>query len=840
MKYKPDTGLLLALALCAFSLWPLLYRTGLPNGDDVLYHVYRAAEMERAWTHGVLFPRWAEGFYTGYGSPVFHYYASLSYYLSAGLMRVLGLSALDSFRVLIAVAMLGGAAGMYAFVRGFADRLGGVLAAMAYTYSPYILYTEPYSRGAYPELMAFALFPLVMAAYGRLLRRGGALAFALAALGGAMLIITHNLMALVLTAMLAGWLAWMGAGASLSRKPSGGHGTAVSLQTALWAMGALALGVALAAYFWLPVMREGGAVRLGNLTGGAGVSELDYRRFFVPLDDLLAHSPRVDAGALNGLDHQLNLGLAQWALALAGVIGIAVQRWVPHPPTPSPRGEGEQDTIQVNKRQSSSDRRGVVETGTIPFLRGQRTPSGVGFFALAGLLTVALMLPAAEPVWATLWPMTYLQFPWRFLGPAAFALSVLVGLNTLWIARLPRRIGFTITAALVFGIIALATPLFYVTEWAHDSVDTSVAAYHEQELKGFQRGTTFSNEYLPISVQVEPDATPRLLADYADGYPVNRAHLEALPPGVTLDLLDHGPQHDVWRVNAPQGFTLEVLTYAWEGWTATVDGQPVPITPSNPHGLITFPVAAGEHEVRLTLGSTPARDLGNAVTVLAALVPLGVLVWLRRRHRPLVAVQLGSADADRFQAPLASGRGWGEVHALIVGGLLALVFVAAYMREGGAWVESPPGEARLAQHTLDYQMGDSLRLLGYDLNATTLRPGGRLKLRVYWYASASIPYGYSSFVHLSSGGPPLAQADKLNPAGLPTKTWGGGGYIHDDYVITLPETMPPGSYQLTIGLYTCETRPAGECGNGDRLPVLDANGGALGDAAPLATITVGE
>jgi uncharacterized membrane protein len=75
-----DFGLLLTLALCAFALWPLLYRPGLPNGNDVLYHVYRTAEMDRAWTHGVLLPRWAESCYTGDGAPVFNYYASLSYY----------------------------------------------------------------------------------------------------------------------------------------------------------------------------------------------------------------------------------------------------------------------------------------------------------------------------------------------------------------------------------------------------------------------------------------------------------------------------------------------------------------------------------------------------------------------------------------------------------------------------------------------------------------------------------------------------------------------------------------------------------------------------------------
>ena len=83
-----------------------------------------------------------------------------------------------------------------------------MIAAVSYVYSPYILFTEPYSRGAYPELMAFALFPLVMWVYSRLTRTGAASAFLLAVLGSGALIITHNLMALVLTAILAAWIVW--------------------------------------------------------------------------------------------------------------------------------------------------------------------------------------------------------------------------------------------------------------------------------------------------------------------------------------------------------------------------------------------------------------------------------------------------------------------------------------------------------------------------------------------------------------------------------------------------------------------------------------------------------
>jgi hypothetical protein len=176
---------------------------------------------------------------------------------------------------------------------------------------------------------------------------------------------------------------------------------------------------------------------------------------------------------------------------------------------------------------------------------------------------------------------------------------------------------------------------------------------------------------------------------------------------------------------------------------------------------------------------------------------------------------------------------------LIASFLLSAVLLALLMRPGGAWIESPAGEAWSAQTPVEYQLGDNLALLGYDLNATQFRPGDKLRLNLYWWASAPVPYGYAVFVHVTPGGPPSAQADKLNPAGRPTVNWTPEqGFIKDDYAITLPESLAPGTYQIVVGLYTCDTRPAGECGNGERPPVRDAAGNLIGDAVPLAEIVI--
>ena len=562
-----DLGLIALLILTLFTAIPLLSHAGLPNGSDVLYHTYRVGEMHRSWQHGAFFPSWAEGLYFGYGSPLFHFYASLTYYLTSILTAIFNVSSLDALRTVLMLSLFGCSSGMYLFMSRRTGRLGGIITGLVYVYSPYLMYTEAYARGTYPELLAFAIFPFILWRIDALRDKPSPLNFVWVVILQVALINAHNLMALTLTVLTVGWIVWEGVIQKVNF-----HASRVQWKPSAIAFLAVSMGMAVSANFWLPVLFESQTVNLQNLTG---VALLDYRNFFVPLGDLLGMTPRHDAGAINGLSELLIIGVAQWGLALFGLIITFLM-----------------------------------------YLRGYRTRHaqtylGALFFTVMAVVMIFLMTPSAASFWESFRSVQLLQFPWRLLGPVVACLAILAGMNGLWLERLKRPLQIGLVAIILALPIVTVIPLFYVPEWSNTEVDTSISAYHASEKAGLQMGTTFTDEYRPSDAFTVPAPTDSLLADYADDYPIDKFNHTTLPENAELELIENTPQSHEWQIRTDEAFTAEIYNFYWLGWQADIDGQAIDIIPSLNHGLITIQIPAGEHRLKVYLGSTPARDLGR-------------------------------------------------------------------------------------------------------------------------------------------------------------------------------------------------------------------------------------
>jgi hypothetical protein len=314
---------------------------------------------------------------------------------------------------------------------------------------------------------------------------------------------------------------------------------------------------------------------------------------------------------------------------------------------------------------------------------------------------------------------------------------------------------------------------------------------------------------------------PRLLEEYAAGGIVNKANV---PPGVKVTPTLYTPVWLEWVVYSDEGFTMEVYTFYWEGWRAAIDNRPIDITPSPVHGLITFEVPPGGHLVRVFLGTTPARLGGNLLST----VSLGLL---------LAFVALRIHKLRRYAPPLpevANASVW-PVSAAVA----AVIALGLVRPQGIFYLNTPPGEAPASQR-VRFNVGDSVQVIGYDLNGREFRPGDTVRLVIYWFPTQTATVDYSSFAHIGTRGlPPLAQQDKLHPADrVMTQWWRPIGYLYDEYLIRLPDDMPPGEYDVMVGLYTCGEVPLEECGSGIRPTVTDADGSVVGDVVPLTTIRV--
>ncbi len=130
------------------------------------------------------------------------------------------------------------------------------------------------------------------------------------------------------------------------------------------------------------------------------------------------------------------------------------------------------------------------------------------------------------------------------------------------------------------------------------------------------------------------------------------------------------------------------------------------------------------------------------------------------------------------------------------------------------------------------RLGESIQLLGYDLDQQEAAAGDTLRLTLYWHALSEIESSYTVFNHLiDDENRTWGQSDGIPGDGaLPTSSWISGEYVVDEYEIPVQSDTPPGEYLLEAGMYDLTTML--------RLPIVDSEGAVLGDRILLEATPV--
>jgi hypothetical protein len=750
--------LLVGLILAA----PLLQNAALCL-DDAALHVYRTVALDRALHDGLLYPRWFPDLAYGYGFPFFNYREPLGYYL-VEIVHLLGASVPLALNVVLAGSLIASGLTMNLWISDVFDRPAGFVAAIVYMAAPYTV-IDSLVRANLPEAIALALMPLILWAFRRLLLRGGRKYFVVAVLSFAALLLTHNISSLIFVPVLIVYIFVLRRAHAV--KPG------VTFYALRFTLLAFALALALTAFFWLPALAEGQSAQL-YLTHTARGN--DYHFNFATAAEVFGPPDPSDPALLNP-PLRIALGWAQIILAVLGVVLI--------------------------KRLASREQRAHVIIA-----------------AMAAVIFIFMALPISQPVWDTLPLIRFVQFPWRFVGRAILPIALLAGAGTYAIfhSSLVARHSSLVTRYSLLMLFTLPV-LLSVTPLLYPRICAGAAALSITDVFAYERatgniGVDPLGAYLPVTVKERPIGSP-LEEQYATDVIIQRLDRSTLPAGTQISVERYGPNRAEIKLDAPQTFRATYLTFDFPGWSITIDGQPVPIVPSEPNGLITFEVPAGQHRITVSFEDTPSRTLANVIS-LAALIVLAV-VLVRGLPRTMdSATNEGKSDSSFILHPSS----FILVPLLFL--LLKLLLIDPQLtplRQTQLQNGALSGVAQAAQ--VDF--GDQVRLLGYRLTPEQSPSGETVRVDVYWRALTLLAKNYQTTVEIIDANGEVWSPKTLDrprdyqdyPA---TNTWPTDAYVVDSFELPINPGTPPGQYQifaevfergslLPLPAHTSATRP---------------------------------
>lgn len=105
-----------------------------------------------------------------------------------------------------------------------------------------------------------------------------------------------------------------------------------------------------------------------------------------------------------------------------------------------------------------------------------------------------------------------------------------------------------------------------------------------------------------------------------------------------------------------------------------------------------------------------------------------------------------------------------------------------------------------------------VRLVGIDVPQTTVTSGEPIRVTLHWEVLGPLG-GFAPFTHLlgkSEGTRPRYNADHAPVGGRhPTSAWTAGTFVSDEFRIQPSQDLPPGKYELVVGLWDSSSKATG-------------------------------
>ena len=599
--------ILLLFFVAAIVTWSMWQTPALVSGHSAWKDVARLMEFDAAVRAGNLIPTWSPDLNSGYGSPVFQFYAPLVYYVTE-VPVLMGFNYATALKVTWMLTLFASGLAMYRLASTYLSSSAACIGGIFYMLAPYRL-VDVFVRHALAEHCAFIWLPLIVWGTERFATKLSRVGFVVGAIATAALILTHNVIALIaLPVCFAVALA-------IATFTEDGRPKLSAWSLAMAGIVPL-VGIGLAAFFWWPAIAgRGFTIAQESLTGGY----YDFHRHFVRASQFLdTHWSFGTSGG--GAEEQMPLQIGLLHL-LAAIGSLAM----------------------LLARQQGKEKPGQI--------RVVWSVAGLGVMAVG----IFMCLRWSQPVWQSMPLLKYVQFPWRFLAFVVFGSAMCAtalgdrGMEI--VSQFSNRrsqarnestrhvaTGCFAIIALIIAIMAAYFPYYSrVLFLTGDARTRSIARVSAEEMRTMQSAKVLIPFGLSVTGaelrQMNNQATaddflPRDVLKRPDKPPTQVVHAE---PGRIIESAEIRRNHYRARVEMSDAGKVELQQFWFPGWQGRVDRLPVATAPSHSQALVSCEVPTGEHVVEFSYSSLPQRRTGAIISLFSVAIGACVPGFLRQR-----------------------------------------------------------------------------------------------------------------------------------------------------------------------------------------------------------------
>ena len=389
-----------------------LFKPGFYESHDGIIHVMRLAHFDDALRKGQFPVRWLPTWMAGYGSPVFNYIWPLPYY-AGSFLHVIGFSFETAVQIIFLLGFISSGLFFYIFINEILDdRLAALVGSVFYLWAPY-RFTNIFVRGALGEATAMLYLPLMFWLVVRVHKRQSTFYSNILAITWALLILTHNIMAIVFS--VATFI--FGALLTISTKHK--------ISFTYLVLRAFILGAGLSTVYWLPALAESGLVRVNEYL------RYSYSQHFVPFSALL-YSPWRYAYAWpqdQRFSMSFQVGWVHLTMALLSffLIGVSLKK--------------------VKMRDS------VITLWV--------------FSIIVSVISVFLICPTGKFFLDRFPVIALLNYPWRLLVVVAFSLSCFAAC----VVKLTLRFKIIVAILLIVLVVGYGWNFARIISWPYSATD---------------------------------------------------------------------------------------------------------------------------------------------------------------------------------------------------------------------------------------------------------------------------------------------------------------------------------------------------------------------------------